>query len=137
MKRAIPNLMKEGTSHLSGLEQTILKNIQAVKALSEITRTSMGPNGMNKMIINHLDKTFVTSDCATIMKEMEIEHPAAKLAVMASQMQEVEIGDGSNFVICFAGELLILAEELVKMGLHCSEIISGYTKAVKKSPRNS
>jgi len=87
---------------------------------------------MNKMIINHLGKIFVTTDCATIMQEMEIQHPAAKLVMLASQMQEKEIGDGSNLVVCFAGSLLAKAEELLKMGLHPSEIIEGYTKASRR-----
>jgi T-complex protein 1 subunit theta len=88
---------------------------------------------MNKMIINHLEKTFVTSDCATILKEMEVEHPAAKLVVLASQMQEVEVGDGSNSVVILSGELMNQAEELIRMGLHSSEIIAGYQKAAKKA----
>lgn len=98
---------------------------------------------MNKMIINHLEKLFVTSDAATIIKELEVIHPAAKLTVLASQMQEqevfnvhnltVKIGDGTNFVLVFAGELLQNAEALVAKGLHPSDIISGYTLAAQKS----
>ena len=64
---------------------------------------------MNKMLINHLDKIFVTSDTATLLKELEVAHPAAKIMVMAAQMQESEIGDGSNFVIVLIGELLAQA----------------------------
>jgi T-complex protein 1 subunit theta len=71
-----------------------------------MTRTSLGPNGMKKMVINHLDKIFVTSDAATIMRELEVAHPAAKMVVMASNMQERENGDMTNFVLTFAGELL-------------------------------
>jgi len=133
MRRGIPSLMKEGTKQLSGLEQVVLRNIEACKQLADITRTSYGPTGMNKMIINHLEKLFVTSDCATILKESEIAHPAAKMVVLASQMQEGEIGDGSNYLICLAGALLAEAEDLVKMGLHPSEIIAGYTKAGAKA----
>lgn len=125
--------MKEGTKQLSGLEQVVLRNIEACKQLADITRTSYGPTGMNKMIINHLGKLFVTSDCATILAESEIAHPAAKMIVLASQMQETEIGDGSNFLIVLAGALLAEAEDLVKMGLHPSEIIAGYTKAGAKA----
>jgi T-complex protein 1 subunit theta len=110
MKRGAPSLFKAGTSHLSGLEEAIIKNLQACKALSTITRTSLGPNGMNKMIINHLERVFVTSDTATIIKELEIEHPAARMIVLAAAMQEQEIGDGSNYVVCLAGELLDKAE---------------------------
>lgn len=133
MRRGIPNLFKDGVKTLTGLEQAVIRNIVACKGLSDITRTSLGPNGMNKMIINHLGKLFVTSDTATIMKEMEIEHPAAKMLVMASAMQEAEIGDGSNFVISIGGELLSQAEELIHMGLHPSEIVTGYIKAGRKA----
>ena len=88
MKRGMPSLFKAGTSHLSGLEEAIIKNLQACKALSTITRTSLGPNGMNKLVINHLEKIIVTSDCATIVKELEIQHPAAKMLELAAEMQE-------------------------------------------------
>jgi T-complex protein 1 subunit theta len=102
------------------LEEAILKNIQACKDISNMTKTSLGPNGMKKMVINHLDKIFVTSDAATIMSELEVAHPAAKMVVMASKMQETECGDMTNFVITLAGELLNQAESLIKMGLHPS-----------------
>eukprot|EP00897_Mesotaenium_endlicherianum_P003475 jgi/Mesen1/3155/ME000184S02226 len=128
----LQSLLKEGHRHMSGLEEAVLKNIEACKQLSLITRTSLGPNGMNKMIINHLDKLFVTSDAGTIVNELEVQHPAAKLLVMASKAQQEEIGDGSNLVITLAGELLIGAEELIKNGLHPSEIIAGYAKATNK-----
>jgi len=84
---------------------------------------------MNKMVINHLEKLFVTSDAATIVKELEIAHPAARLVVLAAQAQEAEIGDGTNLVISLAGDLLGNAEELVRDGLHPSEILHGYKKA--------
>lgn len=132
MRRGIPNLMKEGSTSLSGLEQAVLRNIEACKQLTDVTRTSFGPNGMNKMIINHLGKIFVTTDCATIMQEMEIQHPAARLVMLASQMQEKEIGDGSNLVVCLAGSLLAKAEGLLRMGLHPSEVIQGYKKASRR-----
>lgn len=78
-------------------------------------RTAYGPNGMNKMVINHIEKLFVTNDAATIMRELDVEHPAAKLMILASQMQEQEVGDGTNFVIIFAGALLEGAEDLLRM----------------------
>jgi T-complex protein 1 subunit theta len=87
---------------------------------------------MNKMVINHLDKLFVTNDAATIVNELEVQHPAAKLLVLAGRAQQEEIGDGANFVVSFAGELLEKAEELIRMGLHPSEIIMGYNKAINK-----
>ncbi|XP_071710473.1 T-complex protein 1 subunit theta-like [Rutidosis leptorrhynchoides] len=128
----IQGMLKEGHKHLSGLDEAVIKNIDACKQLSTITRTSLGPNGMNKMVINHLDKLFVTSDTATIVNELEIQHPAAKLLVLAGKAQQEEIGDGANLVVSFAGELLQAAEDLIRMGLHPSEIIIGYTKAINK-----
>jgi len=101
--------------------------------LSNVTQTSLGPNGMNKLIINHIDKHYVTSDAATMLAELEVAHPAAKLLVMASQMQEQEYGDGTNFVIVFAGELLRHSEEFLKQGLHSADIISGYECALEQA----
>ncbi|KAK4485197.1 hypothetical protein RD792_007815 [Penstemon davidsonii] len=129
----IQSMLKEGHRHLSGLDEAVLKNIDACKQLSTITRTSLGPNGMNKMVINHLDKLFVTNDAATIVNELEVQHPAAKILVLAGKAQQEEIGDGANLTVSFAGELLQNAEELIRMGLHPSEIIIGYTKAIKKT----
>ncbi|ESW23835.1 hypothetical protein PHAVU_004G079800 [Phaseolus vulgaris] len=129
----IQSMLKEGHKHLSGLDEAVLKNIDACKQLSTITRTSLGPNGMNKMVINHLDKLFVTNDAGTIVNELEVQHPAAKILVLAGKAQQEEIGDGANLTISFAGELLQGAEDLIRMGLHPSEIISGYTKAINKT----
>lgn len=129
----LSSMLKEGHKHLSGLDEAVLKNIDACKQLSSITRTSLGPNGMNKMVINHLDKLFVTNDAATIVNELEVQHPAAKILVLAGKSQQEEIGDGANLTISFAGELLQGAEELIRMGLHPSEIIIGYTKAINKT----
>jgi len=125
----LQSMLKEGHTHLTGLEEAVVKNIEACKGLSKITRTSLGPNGMNKMVINHLDKLFVTSDAATIVNELEVQHPAAKLLVLAAKAQETEIGDGTNLVVSLGGELLAQAEELLRDGLHPSDIIAGYLKA--------
>jgi T-complex protein 1 subunit theta len=127
------DLLKEGSKHLSGVNEAVLQNIEAIKEFAQIVRTSFGPNGLNKMVVNHLSKLFVTNDAATIIKELDVFHPAAKLAVLATQMQEQEVGDGTNFVLVFCGELLTNAEELIKRGLHPSEIISGYNRASQKA----
>ncbi|OCB85834.1 T-complex protein 1 [Sanghuangporus baumii] len=126
-------LFKEGYKHLSGLEDAVLRNIQAVAELSDLVRTSFGPNGRNKLIVNHLGKLFVTSDAATIIRELEVVHPAAKLLVMASEAQEAEMGDATNLVLILAGELLKVAENLLVMGLHPSEVTVGYELAGKKA----
>ncbi|XP_039044482.1 T-complex protein 1 subunit theta-like [Hibiscus syriacus] len=88
---------------------------------------------MNKMGINHLDKLFVTNDAATIVNELEVQHPAGKILVLAGKARQEEIGDGANLTVSFAGGLLQNAEELIRTGLHPSEIISGYTKAITKA----
>ncbi|CAE7173308.1 unnamed protein product [Rhizoctonia solani] len=126
-------LFKEGYKHLQGIEEAVMRNIQAVGELSDLVRTSFGPNGRNKLIINHLGRMFVTSDAATIIREIEVVHPAAKLLVMASQAQEAEMGDATNTVLVFAGELLKKSEHLLIMGLHPSEIIIGYELACEKA----
>lgn len=89
----------------------------------------MGPYGRNKIIINHLQKMTLTSDAATILKELDVVHPAAKLLVMASQQQEAEMGDATNLVIILAGELLRKAEDLLRMGLKTADIVTGYERA--------
>ncbi|KAG1900901.1 chaperonin Cpn60/TCP-1 family [Suillus fuscotomentosus] len=126
-------LFKNGYKHLQGLEDAVLRNIQAISELSDLVRTSFGPNGRNKLIINHLGRLFVTSDAATIIREIEVIHPAAKLLVMASQAQESEMGDSTNMVIILAGELLKKSENLLVMGLHPSEVIKGYELACAKA----
>ena len=79
------------------MDEAVFRNINACKQLAKVTRSSYGPNGMNKMVINHLEKLFVTNDAATVIKELEVEHPAAKMIVMATQMMEQEVrGRGSR-----------------------------------------
>eukprot|EP00010_Vexillifera_abyssalis_P006398 CAMPEP_0201550422 /NCGR_PEP_ID=MMETSP0173_2-20130828/6775_1 /ASSEMBLY_ACC=CAM_ASM_000268 /TAXON_ID=218659 /ORGANISM="Vexillifera sp., Strain DIVA3 564/2" /LENGTH=549 /DNA_ID=CAMNT_0047960383 /DNA_START=35 /DNA_END=1684 /DNA_ORIENTATION=+ len=126
------SLLKDGSKHLSGVEESTIRNIQACKAIAHTTRTSLGPNGMNKMVIDKRESVFVTSDAATIIKELEVIHPAAKMIVMAAERQEQECGDGTNTVITLCGELLQQAEGLIQVGLHTSEIIAGYRKAGAK-----
>jgi len=126
-------MLKDGHKHLSGVEEAVIKNLEACKQLSKITRTSLGPNGMNKMVINHLERLFVTSDTSTIISELEVAHPAANLVVMAAKAQEGEIGDGTNLVVSLAGELLDNAGLLLREGLHTTEIAEGYEKASAKA----
>lgn len=122
------SLLKEGTKYLQGVNDAIIKNLEAVQELSVVTKTSLGPNGMSKMVINRHGKLFVTNDAATILNELEIVHPAARICVLASTQQETEFGDATNLVIILCGELLAQAESLLKMGLHPSDIIRGFEK---------
>lgn len=107
----------------------VLRNIDACRTISSTLQTSLGPYGRNKIIINHLQKLILTSDAATVLRELDVVHPAAKLIVMASQQQEAEIGDATNLVIILAGEFLKQAEELLRMGLKTSDVIRGYELA--------
>lgn len=128
----VSQMLKDGARMFSGLEEAVFRNINSCKQFAQSVRSAYGPNGMNKMIINHIDKQFVTSDAGTIIRELDVEHPAAKLMVLASQMQDAEVGDGTNFVIVFSGALLEAAEELLRLGVTTSEISEGYEKALDK-----
>ncbi|CAO1620472.1 unnamed protein product [Parajaminaea phylloscopi] len=127
------NLFKDGYKLLQGTEEAVLRNITAVCELSDMLRTSFGPNGRNKLLINHLSRSFITSDAATILRELEVVHPAGRLVVLASQQQEAEMGDATALVITLAGELLKKAEQLINLGLHPSEILGGYELARDKA----
>lgn len=116
----------------TGLEEAVYRNINACKQFAQSVRSAYGPNGMNKMIINHIEKQFVTSDAGTIIRELDVEHPAAKLMVLASQMQDSEVGDGTNFVIVMSGALLEAADELLRLGVTTTEIADGYERALDK-----
>lgn len=94
----LQGMLKDGHRSFEGLHGAVLRNIEAAKAIAGMVRTSLGPNGMNKLVLNHLEKIIVTSDCATILKELEVQHPAAKLLVLAAEMQDNEYGDNTNFV---------------------------------------
>ena len=91
-------MLKDGHKVFEGVQGAVIKNIEAARAIAGMVQTSLGPNGMNKLVVNHLGKMIVTSDCATIMKELEVQHPAARMLVLASEMQESEFGDNTNFV---------------------------------------
>jgi T-complex protein 1 subunit theta len=128
----LSGMLKDGHQSFEGVDAATLRNITAAKELSRIISTSLGPNGMNKLVVNHLEKITVTSDCATIVKELEIEHPAAKMLSLAATMQDDECGDATNLTVSFAGGLLHSTEELIRSGLHTSEIIGGFKKAGDK-----
>ncbi|KAH8724243.1 chaperonin Cpn60/TCP-1 family [Phaeosphaeriaceae sp. PMI808] len=134
MSLTIPNapnagLFKQGYQNYDAEDGAVIRNIDACRTIAQTVQTSLGPYGRNKIVINHLQKMILTSDAATILRELEVVHPAAKLIVMASQQQEAEMGDATNLVIVLAGELLKKAEELIRMGLKTSDIVLGYEKA--------
>eukprot|EP00486_Rosalina_sp_Unknown_P012809 CAMPEP_0201578474 /NCGR_PEP_ID=MMETSP0190_2-20130828/25357_1 /ASSEMBLY_ACC=CAM_ASM_000263 /TAXON_ID=37353 /ORGANISM="Rosalina sp." /LENGTH=580 /DNA_ID=CAMNT_0048011695 /DNA_START=155 /DNA_END=1897 /DNA_ORIENTATION=+ len=132
MSRAIPRLWKDGYKQFTGLEEAIMKNCEAASGLAACVRTSFGPNGLSKIVINRIEKVIVTTDAATIISELEVQHPAAKLLCLSAAMQQREIGDGANFVVVFAGELLKNAVYNLRKGLHPSVLVRGYEMAAKK-----
>ncbi|PQE21642.1 T-complex 1 protein [Rutstroemia sp. NJR-2017a WRK4] len=134
MSLNIPNapnsgLFKQGYQNYESEDGAVLRNIDACRTIASTVQTSLGPYGRNKIVINHLQKMILTSDAATILRELDVVHPAAKLVVMASQQQEAEMGDATNLVIVLAGELLRKAEDLLRMGLKTSDVVIGYERA--------
>lgn len=124
-------LFKNGYQSHSNADGAVIRNIEAVREISSILLTSMGPSGRNKIIVNHLGKIFITNDAATMLNELEIVHPAVKILIQASKQQEFEMGDNTNLVIILAGELLNISEKLINLGLSIPEIIQGYKLASK------
>ncbi|KAL3077341.1 hypothetical protein niasHS_013330 [Heterodera schachtii] len=118
--------------HFKGLEEAVKRNIEACMQLALQTRSAYGPNGMNKMVINRLEKLFVTNDAVSILNELEVQHPAARILVMAAQMQEKQIGDNTNTVVILAASFLEHALQLLDMGITAVEIASGYEFALQK-----
>ena len=128
----LSGMLKDGHTSTTGLEGATLRNIAAAKQLTQIITTSLGPNGMNKLVVDHLEKITVTSDCATIVNQLEIEHPAAKMLSLGAKMQDEECGDGTGLTVGFAGQLLEKCEELLRQGLYTTDIVEGYRKAGDK-----
>ena len=107
-------------------------NILAGKAVANAVRSTLGPKGMDKMLVDSLGDIVITNDGATILKEMDIEHPAAKMVVEVSKTQDDEVGDGTTTAAVLTGELLSKAEELINKGVHPTVITSGYRQAATK-----
>ena len=125
-------ILREGTKRASGREAQ-LNNIMVAKVIAEAMRSSLGPRGMDKMLVDSFGDVTITSDGATILKEMEVEHPVAKMLVEVAKAQDAEVGDGTTTVVVLAGELLAKAEELLEKEVHPSIIIDGYKKAAVKA----
>lgn len=130
-------MLKDGHEHFAdddGAGAVVARSISAACELSRMLSSSLGPQGRNKLVVNHLGKMIVTSDCASILKEIEVEHPAAKILELAVQQQEKECGDGTNLVLTFAGQLLTATLDLMKtMGWkHKTDIMEGFHLASTK-----
>ena len=125
-------ILKEGTERTRGSE-AMHANIMAARIVSEAIKTSLGPKGMDKMLVDNFGDITITSDGATMLKEMDVQHPAAKMMVEVSKTQDDEVGDGTTSVVILAGELLGKAEELIDKKVHPTVIIDGYQKAASKA----
>ena len=125
-------ILPEGTNRSVGRDAQ-RNNILAGKVLAETVRTTLGPKGMDKMLVDGLGDIVVTNDGVTILKEMDIEHPAAKMLVEVAKTQEDEVGDGTTTAVIIAGELLKKSESLLDQDIHPTIIAMGYRQAAEKA----
>ncbi|XP_013776071.1 T-complex protein 1 subunit alpha-like [Limulus polyphemus] len=129
---AIGSVLSVGGSRTSG-ESVRTQNVMASSSISNIVKSSLGPVGLDKMLVDDVGDVTITNDGATILKLLEVEHPAAKVLVELAQLQDEEVGDGTTSVVIVAAELLKNADELVKCKIHPTSIISGYRLACKEA----
>ncbi len=125
-------ILKEGTKRETG-KDAIKNNIAAARAIADAVRTTLGPRGMDKMLVDSLGDVVITNDGVTILKEIDVEHPAAKMMVEVAKTQDSEVGDGTTTAVILAGELLKNAEELIDQNVHPTVITSGYRRAAEKA----
>ena len=125
-------LLKDGAEQSKGREAQ-KNNIAAAKIISEIVRSSLGPRGMDKMLVDSLGDVTITNDGATILKEIDVQHPAAKMLVEIAKTTDNEVGDGTTSAVVLAGALLEHAESLITQDVHPTIIVDGYRKAGKKA----
>ena len=125
-------LLKEGATETKGRDAQ-KNNISAAKIIAEIVHTSLGPRGMDKMLVDSLGDVTITNDGATILKEIDVQHPAAKMLVEISKTTDNEVGDGTTSAVVLAGALLENAESLLNQDVHPTIIVDGYRKAAKKA----
>ena len=125
-------ILREGSQRTAGRDAQ-RSNIMAAKAVAGAVRTTLGPKGMDKMLVDTMGDVVITNDGVTILKEMDIEHPAAKMMVEIAKTQDQEVGDGTTTAVVLAGELLKQAEELLEQEIHPTVIAAGYRAAADKS----
>ena len=125
-------ILKEGTSRSRGKEAQ-RNNIMAARVIGEVLKTTLGPRGMDKMLIDGLGDITITNDGAAILDEMDVEHPAAKMMVEIAKTQDDMVGDGTTTTVVLASELLKKAEELLDQNIHPTILVSGYRKAAQKA----
>ena len=125
-------VLKEGSSRSRGREAQN-NNIEAAKVVAEVVKSALGPKGMDKMLVDSFGDVTITSDGRTILDEMDIQHPAAKMMVEVAKTQDNEAGDGTTTAVIISGELLNRAQELIEKKVHPTVIIDGYRKAAEKA----
>jgi archaeal chaperonin len=125
-------VLKEGTRRERG-KGAQFNNIAAAKAVADAVRSTLGPRGMDKMLVDSLGDVVITNDGVTILKEIDIEHPAAKMLVEVAKTQDEEAGDGTTTAVILAGELLKKAEDLIEQNIHPTVIAAGYRQAADKA----
>jgi thermosome len=122
-------ILKEGTSRTKG-RAAMRNNIDAAKIIAEIVKSTLGPKGMDKILVDSIGDVIVTNDGATILDKMDVEHPAAKMLIEVAKAQDTSVGDGTTSAVVLTGELLKRAEELIEQKIHPSMIITGYRRAL-------
>lgn len=125
-------ILKEGTKREKG-KGAQFNNIAAAKAVADAVRSTLGPRGMDKMLVDSMGDVVITNDGVTILKEIDIEHPAAKMLVEVAKTQDEEAGDGTTTAVILSGELLKRAEDLIDQNIHPTVIASGYRLASEKA----
>ncbi len=125
-------ILREGTSRSTGREAQ-RSNIMAAKVIAETVRSTLGPRGMDKMLVSTIGDVTITNDGATILKELDVQHPAAKMLVEVAKTMDNEVGDGTTTAAVLAGELLDKAQKLIEQNIHPTLIVSGYRKAAEEA----
>jgi len=128
-------ILKEGTTRTRG-RAAQKNNIAAAKIIAEIVKTTLGPKGMDKILVDTIGDVVVTNDGATILDKMDVEHPAAKMLIEVAKTQDDTVGDGTTTAVVLAGELLKRAEELIEQKIHPSMVIAGYRRALEIALKN-
>ena len=128
-------ILKEGTQRTRG-RAAQKNNIAAAKIIAEMVKTTLGPRGMDKILVDSIGDVVVTNDGATILDKMDVEHPAAKMIIEVAKSQDDTVGDGTTTAVILAGELLKRAEELIEQKIHPSTVITGYRRALEIAVEN-
>src|SRR5271166_4022785 len=125
-------ILKEGSTQTKGRDAQT-NNIFAARLIAEIVKTSLGPRGMDKMLVDGMGDVTITNDGATILKEIDVQHPAAKMIIEISKTTDNEVGDGTTSAVILAGALLANAEDLISKDVHPTIVVDGYRKASVKA----